>query len=482
MQHDINITIIDTAVGIPQDSDGVMGIVCKAIAVAPSTGVTGFVLNHAYLLSKKSDLDTLGINAAYDHTNSLAVYQQVSEFYDEAGDGALLWLMGMNASETSLYNGSYGTAGGAGPYLSSDTFKNLVRSTAKSDLANRIKMLGVCYEIPAALNTSSTVLLPADVTASITILQSTIEALFTEGYQFSGIIDGYNMSTHANAAPSLLTDAASYACGSVSLCITGSMGNGVASVGAALGRFARISIGHGFGAVEDGPVNITTAFLTNSKAQIAGDTLANGSAFRFFVAGDSIIYNSITYYPGESFVDDGSHHTFTGSGWVYYNDTTTTEKSNIANLLKADLDYLGAKQYMFHRWWFGQSGFYWNDGATCEDSTMALSSQEYQRVANHYAAAALSFSTNEMNKALIVNSTTGAVDTGYLLAKNQDFYDRYIAPYKPAPEGTGDISDGSIVFNGDNFLATKELTFVFEFVLSAILGSITGTIQATATL
>src|ERR1044072_53987 len=90
MQHLVNIEFINDANGIAQPTEGVMMIFAKGVAVSGK-----FALNTAYLLTSPDDLVTYGIDEAYDTTNSVAVYQQVTEYYQAAGTGALLWLVGV---------------------------------------------------------------------------------------------------------------------------------------------------------------------------------------------------------------------------------------------------------------------------------------------------------------------------------------------------------------------------------------------------
>lgn len=454
MQHPINISVINNAAGIPPSSDGVMGLFCKAVAVGST-----FALNTAYLLTSPTDLATLGIDAAYDATNSVAVYQQVSEFYGQAGDGALLWLFGV------AKNTAYAT------FVAGNTFADLIRFTAQADPANRVKMIGLCYDVPAA--TQSGADFPSDVTDTITALETARITLFNQGYQFSAIIDGYNMSS--TVTPATIITMATKSAPGVSLNITGTKPNGVSAVGLALGRFARISIGHGFGAVEDGPVNTSGAYLTNSVIIPTTGVLVVGDTYT--VEGGTVTYNSGTYKIGQTFVAVTGHTTYTTSDTGYVVDNYTP----VQGLRPAYIDSLGSKQYMFLRTWFNHSGFYWNDGATCELSTKQLSTQEYNRVANALSADALFFFIGEMGKNLPLDVKTGAVDQGYLNAKQSQFYDTYFAPLS-VNSGSGDLSDGSITLTGPNFNATKTINFVIKIVPTPILGAVNGTIQFSATL
>lgn len=462
MQHPINITVINDAVGITQPTDGIMMIFAKAVAVGST-----FALSTPYPLTSPDDLTALGIDAAYDATNNVAVYQQVTEFYSQAGTGAFLWLVGI-AKATA-----YAT------FVASTSFQDLVRDTAIADPANRAKMLGFCYDVPTAVQSAAD--FPADVTALITALQTAQLDMFNQGYQWSAIIDGYNMSS--TVTPASIGTMATKSAPSVSMCITGTQPNGVSAVGLALGRFSRISIGHGFGAVEDGPVNTNTAFLTNCVSIPSTGTLTVGKTYTVYGPdGATVTYNSVTYNVGTidkptQFIAVTGFTSFTSAGGGYVVDNW----SPVVKLSPTYINQLGQKQYMFLRTWMNHNGFYWNDGATCELATKQLSTQEYNRVANSLSASALAFFINEMGKNLPLDQRSGNVDQGYLNAKQAQFYDQSINPLTVAA-GTGDITNGSIIMTGPNFNATKTINFELIIIPTPILGAINGVIRFSSTL
>ena len=464
-QHLINISVLNNSVGVPQSTDGIMMMFMRGVAVASTLN-----LDQAYLLTQLSDAAALGINAAYDVTNETAVYQQISEFYTTAGDGSLLWIV-----VTAKAN-AYAT------YVASATFAALVKSTAAATPANRAKMLGLCYDVPQALQQATD--FPADVLATIPALQTVQQQLFQLGYQFSAIVDGYNMSS--TVTPATIGTMATMASSSVSLCITSTLGNGVSQVGMALGRFARIGIGHGFGAVEDGPVAESTAFLTNSILVPSTGALVVGNVYTVY--GGAITYNAVLLPVGTIFTAVMGHTVYTTAAGGYVIDNATPIKPLTINntvvlpgLTDAYINQLGQKQFLFVRTWFNHSGFYWNDGATCTDPTLQLATQEYNRVANAMAADALSLFIDEMGKNLPLDVNTGNVDPGYLNAKQAQFYNEFISPLTVAG-GSGDITDGSITITGVNFNSTKTLNFVIEIVPTPILGNVTGEIEFTSTL
>ena len=289
MQHDISISVINNSVGQPQQSNGIMMLFMQAVAVAGT-----FSLNQPYLITSPTDAANLGINAAYDTTNGTAVFQQINEYYNEGGTGKLLWIVGVPL------NTAYAA------YVASATFDAMIAYTAQADPANRAKIIGLCYAPPTTLQSATD--FPADVLATLPALQAKYLTLFALGYQFSAVVDGYNMSS--TVTPATIGTLATMTNYAISLCITGTQPNGVSAVGLCLGRFSKISIGHGLGAVADGSVNTTTAYLTNSIVTTPVSVLVVGHIYTVFggVATDTVVYNGVTYTVGQSFTADRRAH------------------------------------------------------------------------------------------------------------------------------------------------------------------------------
>jgi hypothetical protein len=506
MQHNISISIVNQPVGTPASTDNVMMLV--TMGVAATTGTRPLVLDTAYLGTSLDDFYTgLGITEDYDYVNSVNVYQQVKEFFDAAGSGAYLWLVVTDETAWATY-------------VASAVFKNLIRGTAAADLTMRAKMVGVSYKQVAAQQSAAD--FPTDVFSTVTALQATQEALYEEGYQFSCIVDGYNMSS--TATTSTIQTAASKEAPAVSLCITGVQPNGMSGVGAALGRFARITIGHGFGAVEDGSIGVAAGYLTNGavteiKGTVVnvGDTLTVGVTYMvlkgpvtynganyshgetfvcvtgvtvftgtsttvvstastgtvtaghtYYVKTGEVVYNSVTYYSGDVFTAVTGVTTFTG-GIVYELLATP-----VASLYVSDFNSLGLKQYMFMRTWFGKPGLYWNDAATCDLATKPLSIQEFNRVANRLSADLLTFLTDFMGKAITIDTTTGKASSTFVRTKEVIFYDTYINPLILSE----DISGGSLTLDGTrNGVTSIDWTFVLTINGNPITGSVTGEVK-----
>lgn len=452
--HKIKITVLASAVGIPVDDDGVMGMIIKGVAVN-----SGVQLDTLYPITQLSDLTALSIDAAYDATNGTAVYQQVSEFYSQAGDGALLWLQITAKGNTFA------------AYVASVNFSAYVRGSATAAPNRQVKIIGLCYDVPTTIQSAAA--FPADVTATVTAFQTAQEQLFEVGYPFAGIVDGYNMSS--TVTPSTLPSQATNSAYAIALCITGTKGNGVSAVGLCLGRLARIAIGQGLGAVEDGAINTPTAYLTNGILVSTTGVLVIGQTY--FVQGGAVTYNAVVYQVGQTFVCVSGHLSFTSTagGYVLNNSTDVT------TLIQEDLDTLGDDQYLFITPVQSISGLFWNDGATCTAETSFYSSLEYMRVICHMAYTARAFFTLLRGQALPTDVSTGAIDPTWTAAKQQSFYQTYISPLTQAA-GTGDIVDGSIAITGPTYGSDAQLKFAINVIRKTILGDVIGTIGFSLTL
>lgn len=387
----ISISILNNPAGIPASSDGVMGLICQATTVS-----TTFVVGTAYLLSKAADLDTLGVTAV----NNPAVYLHVSEFYSQAGDGAKLWVLPVAA------NTVFAT------YIATEPFKTFIRNSGVADPLNQIKGVFIGYAPPVAAQSSTD--FPADVTNTIPILENELEELNTEGYFVFGVIDGYNMSTSVTS--STIGTMASKDAPKVGVCITGTTGTGISSIGLLAGKLARITVGTDPGKVADGAIQASTMYLTNG--------------------------------------------------------ILATPADSVGDLVKTDFDNYGTKQFIFARTYLGKSGFYWNDGATCDLASNSLSNIPYNRIANKLCQNALEFWTNELGRNVPVD-TSGNLDAGYCQAKSDAFFLNYINPLI----NSGDITTASMTATGVGFTSTKKVNVSIKILPAPSISSVEATIE-----
>jgi hypothetical protein len=252
--HSISISLLNTQTGTPISNDGIFVLVCHG------TAVSGFSLDTMYLLSALSDLDTLNINAAYDTTNAVNIYKQVSQFFAEAGAGAKVWLLGV-AKATAMST-----------YIAAEAFKTLIRGTVVADANNLVKGIGICYKKISATQSSTD--FDSDAILCVPAIEVVIKALFAEGISTFAAVDMTNMST--TITPTTIGTYATKVCPQVCPVITGFDSGGNAAVGAYMGRLAKSSVGVSPGKVNDGAIGSTTMYLTNG-VNVNSLTLANFS-------------------------------------------------------------------------------------------------------------------------------------------------------------------------------------------------------------
>ncbi len=460
--HNINISVDNNQIGTPASSDGVMMIFIHGYVIGST-----LALDTAYLLTSLADGEALGISQALDESSNTYIWGHVNEFYDGSlNDGALLWLV--VTSPTVPFS----------TYVTSTVFTKLVQFTASTNPANRAKMIGFGYLVPQTVNNGANAF-KADVIPALAAIQAAELSMFKNYFQWSAILDGNNMNVNLSPAnlPSMTTQNAQ----SVSLCITGTQPNGVGGVGLALGRFARISVGHGFGAVADGPVTTPTAYLTNGI--IIGENIISGTGgvlqvgITYTVITAPITYNGVVYQPGQQFTVVSGQTSFTTSAGGYA-VAGGTPVGSLAQGPNGDFTFLGNSQYMFLCTQFGESGFYWNDGATCTETDKAESQQEYNRVANALSADALNFFTQFKGSTLPSVPSTGAISPAWVANQQNAFNLNYIVPLV----NNNDIVAASLNVTGPTYNADGNLFFTLTIVRSTILGNVTGVVTFSATI
>lgn len=222
---------------VAANADGVVGIVFNGVAATSlALGVSkqGFGLD---------EFEAVGIDAAYDTANSVKVWRQIKEFYDEAGDGAELWVM-LVSQATNI-----------------QTILDKTQAFAKKlldDSAGRIRLLGVGRN-PAGGYTPNTTAnqVDVDVINALTTgqaLADDMQAAFRpvriviEGYAFTG-----TTSTLANLTAQTKPNMA--------VLIGNSESGARSAVGVLLGRLASVPVQRNPGRVKDGSLLIAAAFL-----------------------------------------------------------------------------------------------------------------------------------------------------------------------------------------------------------------------------
>jgi len=241
-------------------ADCVAGLIATATAIS-----TTFVLGHTYILYKLDDLASLGVTAE----NNACLYKAVQQFYDEAGDGAELWIMGApnTAKPSDIVNKDNSTFAYA---------KNLIQ------VANgRIRFLGVAYQPASGYEPTITDGLDSDVWQAALKAQALAEwatqslyaplfaVLAGRGFSNDNIADLKDLTTlNYNRVGIMIGDVESDSEG--------------AAIGLLLGKIAAGPVQRHIGRVKDGALKTLTAFVGDQDPSIANvETIFNKGYITF---------------------------------------------------------------------------------------------------------------------------------------------------------------------------------------------------------
>jgi hypothetical protein len=256
-------------------ADGVAGLVATGVAVATDDGLK---LATPYVLRKLDDLAALGVTAEAGDANAF-LYRQVKEFYDEAGDGAELWLMcfpnTVTQSELVDKTGDYA--------------KKLILAAQ-----GRLRMLAVAFNPDGDYNPTITGGLDEDVPAAMMNAQQLAEwATDTLFAPLFVVLEARAFSGDVTA----LTDLGTYAYNRVGVLLGDTQADAAgAAVGLLLGRMARIPVQRHIGRTRDGALHTLTAFIKDTAAELADVTTINDKGY--------ITFRTFTGMSGYFFNDD----------------------------------------------------------------------------------------------------------------------------------------------------------------------------------
>jgi hypothetical protein len=240
----VSIEIQNGAIGsIPGTSDGVAGMIMSGVAVSGK-----IALNEAKQIFSEEDAEALGLDAAYDTTNTTDVHFQISEFYKEAGAGAELWIM--IVAKTVLMETMCDIA----------STTNAVRLLDAA--GGKIRLLGVTRVPDAGYTAVITTGLDEDVWDAAIKAQALAEAYALKMQPLRVVIGGREWSGVAGALADLHTRSENR----VAITLTG-QGDGVenANVGIVLGRLAAVPVQRNIGRVKSGPLQLSSAYLTDGN-------------------------------------------------------------------------------------------------------------------------------------------------------------------------------------------------------------------------
>lgn len=243
----VDITIGNGGLGqAPQTNDGMAGLAYSGAAVPGKIG-----LADPKLVFGLESLAALGIDQAYDDENGTQVYRQCRQFWEQAGDGAPLWLM--------LYSP------GSTMYSVCDPQTGALRKML-DEADGEIRLAGIGRVPPESYAPNLDNGLDGDVFSALPRLQATAEAYAAGHMPFRAVVDGRQYG----GDPSRLLDLRTTGNNRVAvLAATVDAGSLNASVGLLLGRLARIPVQRSPGRVRDGELGVQGAWMSDGVTEIA---------------------------------------------------------------------------------------------------------------------------------------------------------------------------------------------------------------------
>jgi hypothetical protein len=244
----VQITLTNGALGnTAQTSDGVVGMVIQCNA-APS----GLALATSKQLFSLADAETVGITAAYDTTNSVKAWQQIKEFYDEAGTGAELWIIVLSQTLTLVQ-----ICDKANAYA-----KKLL-----DDAAGRIKVITVARNVAGGYTPVITAGIDADVITALTNAQALADEQAAAFTPVRILLPGHAYQGNTTTLSDLTTQTKNRVA-----VVIGGTSSAYVSTGLVLGRMAKIPVQRSIGRVKDGSVVALACFLGTSALETVQTT------------------------------------------------------------------------------------------------------------------------------------------------------------------------------------------------------------------
>ena len=283
----IDITIQNGALGqVAGSDDGLAALVLSGVAVPGNIGL----LEPKQIFST-DEAKALGLDEAYDATNSTEVWKNIKDFYHQAGAGATLWVM--------LYENTTLMA------TVLDKANDLARKVLDAG-EGKIRLLAI-GRIPDGTYTPVYADgLDPDVVTAISTAHALAEEYAAEYKPLRVILDGRDYQ----GVMADLIDLTGNTNNRVMVEITTNQaGSNSAAVGLALGKLAAIPVQRNKGRVKDGDLGVDTAYLTDGATRI--EDLSSGEQGQLHDKG----YSFMRKWQGKN-------------GYFYSDDPTAAAKSD----------------------------------------------------------------------------------------------------------------------------------------------------------
>jgi hypothetical protein len=258
----VKISFENGALGsVAPSADGVVGLVATGVTVVTEGGLQ---LAAPYVLRKLDDLVALGVTNADDDANAF-LYRHVKEFYDEAGEGAELWLMCF--PDTLL------------PSALVDQTQEYAKKLILA-AQGRLRAIGVAFNPSGAYEATVTNGLDSDVPAAMLNAQALAEWATNSLYApLFVLLEARGFSGNVTE----LSDLSTYSYNRVGLLLGDTVKNSSgAAIGLLLGRIAYIPVQRSIGRVRSLAVKALMAYILDKTAEIADTTSIHDKGYITF--------------------------------------------------------------------------------------------------------------------------------------------------------------------------------------------------------
>lgn len=241
----VSIEILNGQLGqVGNTEDGVAGLVGTGIAGS------GIALGESKQIFSVADAEALGIDEAYDTTNTTNIYKCIKDFYSLAGTGKELWIQ--IVAKTSTMDTMCDTA-------------NTIVKKLLNDASGRIRICAVTRVPDGSYTPVYADQLDPDVIAAAAKLQALGDEFAEEFKPVRFVLDGRDFQGNTS---SLLNAKLSTYNRVLGVLFTDVSGSDNAAVGLVLGRLAANPVQRNIGRVKDGDIGIAAAYLTGQTTKI----------------------------------------------------------------------------------------------------------------------------------------------------------------------------------------------------------------------
>lgn len=241
----VSITLLNNQLGqTAQTEDGIAGLIMTGIATGE------IALGESKQIFSLADAEALGLDAAYDVTNTTNVHKTIADFYRLAGDGAELWIQ--IVAKTTLMASICDEA--------SDILKKLL-----NDSGGRIRIAAITRVPDSGYTPVYADELDPDVIAAAAKAQSLANTFASQFKPVRIILDGRDFQGTVGSLLNLKQSSYNRVAVMLGTDVSGSAN---AAVGLALGRLANIPVQRNIGRVKDGDLGIAAAYLTGQSTLI----------------------------------------------------------------------------------------------------------------------------------------------------------------------------------------------------------------------